>query len=826
MLNIDMQKRSKGFTLSEIVVTMAVLAIFLAVVLPLFTVQKNFTGTDKDAADCVVKEGAASLTSTTCAAALNKCVRNKSNACNTLLNLASTYSDPAMTVLGEACNQGGKQACSLLINRCIDNSANCDVAGETYDIHNYLAWKADNTGLTSAQVAAKDLMYNLLKEKMNLAVANIADRVISDCHDDSTSMACTLLGHKVYNFNAEDESDFNEMNAEFGTIFRNGNAQLVKDYWANQYGLSSLDTIRDIVISGSYMYITGTVGGYDPMFMKVNISDGTVVWKKVYAAGWASTFRLVLGNNAIYAVGLERFTSGYTDNNILVMKINQSDGSFVWSNRYGGAGNDGGYNMIDVSDIAISGSNLYIASSETSDSDGGGFDIVVMKLNESDGTVVWKNQYGGVNDDGANAIKVSGSYVYVAGSTALDDPACVYQFAMKLNTSDGTVVWKKSFGWEGWGTTPSYDMLVSGGYVYMAGQGSGDVGITVVKLQDANDSSGGSWVWGKHFQDGGGCFGNWVGDIRIVLSGSNLYVIGTDNIGCSADNSFGLLIKMGTDGSVSWARKFKSTKSTGFYALDYANGYVYIGGTMVQTPGNSLLNDNRYALLMRVNDNPGNNISRWEVQGHDITSVWGSECYWDMISVAIPSGATGWTLEGTTLDDEPITSGAGNWTLEGTTIDTEAISAGTWTVYSDGAIGWALEGVTLDDEPVNDWTTQYYYITTSDANEITNVKGKIVSAAITQDISETGSNILYLVSFDGRETWKRWNGTGWETVDTTHGLNDYALISSCNTEAEVEAGLDNLTMPSGTDSLDIAAFLTTGDFRHTPYLNTIDIWYY
>ncbi len=125
----------------------------------------------------------------------------------------------------------GKQACSLLINRCIDNSANCDVASETYDIHNYLAWKADNTGLTSAQVAAKDLMYKSFEGKNESGVENIADRVISDCHDDSTSMACTLLGHKVYNFNQEDESDFNEIDPELGTIFRNGSAKLVNDYW-------------------------------------------------------------------------------------------------------------------------------------------------------------------------------------------------------------------------------------------------------------------------------------------------------------------------------------------------------------------------------------------------------------------------------------------------------------------------------------------------------------------------------------------------------------------------------------------------------------------
>lgn len=825
MLNIDMQKRSKGFTLSEIVVTMAVLAIFLAVVLPLFTVQKNFTGTDKDAADCVIKEGAASLTSTACATALSKCVRNKSNACNTLLNLASTYSDPSMTVLGEACNQGGKQACSLLINRCIDNSANCDVANETYDIHNYLAWKADNTGLTSAQVAAKDLMYNLLKEKMNLAVENIADRVIDDCRADSTSMACTLLGHKVYNFNQEDEYEFDEMNAEFGTIFRNGNAQLVKDTWANQYGLWTLETARDIVISGNYAYITGTGGGYNPLFMKVNISDGTVVWKKVFGTGWASCFRLVLGNNAIYAVGNEKFTSGYTNTNILVMKINQSDGSFVWSNRYGGAGNDGGPNMVNLSAIAISGSDLYITSMESSDSYGGSGDILVMRLNESDGSVVWKNQYGGTNYDTGTAIKVSGSYVYVAGETALDDPSCTYQFAMKLNTSDGTVVWKKVFGWEGWGSTPCYDMDVSDGYVYMVGLGAGSVGITVVKLQDANDSSGGSWVWGKHFQDGiGGCFGYWVGGLKVTVSGSNLYVIGTDNTSCSADASFGLLIKMGTDGSTKWARKFGGPRSTGFYSVAYASGYIYVAGSMVQTPGTSLLNDNRYVLLMKLNDNPGTNVTRWYVQGHDITSNWGSECFWDLISAAIPTGATGWTLEGNTIDTEAIRNS--EWTYEGTTIDTEPITTATWVIATDDEFGWPLEGVTLDDEPVTDWETEYYYIATTDTNNIQDVKAKTVKATITQDLSETGSNILYLVSFDGRGTWCVWDGDSWETVDTSLGLNDYTVAASGNTAAELVDGFNNHAVPAGATSIDIVAFLSTGDTRHTPYLNTIDIWYY
>jgi len=59
-------------------------------------------------------------------------------------------------------------------------------------------------------------------------------------------------------------------------------------------------------------------------------------------------------------------------------------------------------------------------------------------------------------------------------------------------------------------------------------------------------------------------------------------------------------------------------------------------------------------------------------------------------------------------------------------------------------------------------TTQPYYLTTTDTSQIalSNYVTKINSATITAS-TPTNTSITGLVSFDGRLTWKKWNGSGW-----------------------------------------------------------------
>jgi len=796
--NVRIYKTKQGFTLSEILITMAVLAIFAAVVIPLFTIQKNFTGRDKDAADCVIKEGAASLTSTACAAALSKCERNKGNTCNTLLNLVGSYSDPALTVLGQACDNGGKQACGILINRCIDDSDNCDIASETYDIHEYLARQADNTALTEAQINSKDLMYNLLKAKMDLGVSNLYNRAMADCQADSASMACTLVGHKLYHFNQEDEADFAEMDSEYGTIFKNSNARLTNDYWIKRYGGAGDDQGQSIVVSGNYIYVAGyeasdTAGNYDVFVMKLNKSDGTSVWKKHY--GGVSSDKgtlLAVSGDYIYATGYEQSdTAGLDD--VFVMKLNESDGSSVWKKHYGGASFDQAYSL------AVSGGYIYVTGREISDT-AGSFDVFVMKLNESDGSSVWKKHYGGTNSDNGALLTVSGGYVYVVGYEASDTAGDGDVFVMKLNESDGTTVWKKHYGGVGFDYSKSF--VVSGSYIYVIGSENSDTtgsyDAFVMKLNESDGSS----VWKKHY---GGS--NSDEAYFLALDGNYIYITAYEQSDTSGNYEI-LIMKLNeSDGSSVWKKHCGAAGSDTGYSLAVSGDYIYITGYE-----NSDTAGGYDVFVMRINKHQTSSKmnSFWTADGVAMGALWTADGLAIKNTVAAP---TLWATAGTvTTGATGIAMGAG-WTADGT-----AMGAG-WTDATMGA-GWTADGV-----PITGFIADYYYIMTSATNNISNIKSKIISATITQDTTASGTAIKYLVSFDGGSGWKKWDGDSWEVFDTSTGLTGYTVASGGNTAAEVQTGLTNYTVPAGS-SLDILIYLSTTDYRNTPTLDSIDIWYY
>lgn len=821
------QKKSKGFTLSEVVITMAVLAIFLAVTVPLFTLQKGFTGTDKDAADCITK-GTFDIASTACKAALSKCERNKGNTCNTLLNLVSSYSDPALTVLGQACTNGGKQACGILINRCIDNSANCEVTDKTYDIHNYLALAATDTSI------GKETMYNLLKTKMDLGISNIYDRVITDCQADSASMACTLIGHKVYQFNADDENDFIEMDPDYGTIFNNSKIQLTNDYWLLQYGGiyddgQYLDTgWRNIVVpsaDGNYLYVAGaenSVGGNNwqntctaAYVMKTNISNGSVVWKKHY--GCATAAAMTVSGNYIYIAGDFWYGPPRSGEAFIAKLDDTQNGTVVWKKQYGGGASD------FIKTIAVSGNNIYVAGSEYSDtSNSGRSEMLVMMVDDSlNGTAVWKKKFGGTKYDELHNLKVYGNYVYIVGwdssdtqFSGADDGIDVY--VAKLNAPNGTVVWEKHYGYQA--DDEGYDLVVSGNYVYVTGRTKAGYSIPgwdvlAMKLNDADDSTGGTIVWKKKY---GQSTYNEVGSY-IYAAGNYIYVSGYEDSGGNNDI---LLMKINqSDGSAVWKNRYGNTGDEKGQSLVVLGDYIYVAGFENSDAAGGVYD----VVLMKINKNiSSSNIGTWTLgtggNGEDILNTkWGFNG-----GEAMSIDPARWISDGVDIKT-PTTAADALWTTgEAETTGGTGTDITTWANPNGMDIGvyW-----TVNAAPITGWRPFYYYIMTSDTNHISGIKAKTISAAITQDTTPAGTNIKYLVSFDGRLTWQMYDGSAWQDVNTLNGLNDYTVATSGSTAAQIQTGLTNYTVPAGS-SLDFAIYLLSSDNTATPYVDSIDIWYY
>lgn len=146
-------------------------------------------------------------------------------------------------------------------------------------------------------------------------------------------------------------------------------------------------------------------------------------------------------------------------------------------------------------------------------------------------------------------------------------------------------------------------------------------------------------------------------------------------------------------------------------------------------------------------------------------------------------------------------------------LDEIRLSHGTDRGWTGSSIGVPASGY---------YGTQYaagpYYITTLNPSRIDLSGGDFISSATVACSVPASASLKFLVSFDGRATWKTWNGSAWSAV----ALSATNIESSGMTPAALQSALPNWIPALGT-TLDIAASLKTGDSAVTPTLDNVQI---
>jgi hypothetical protein len=300
--------------------------------------------------------------------------------------------------------------------------------------------------------------------------------------------------------------------------------------WALRAGGARFDDeAYGVAVNGNAVYVTG------------GFSSATADFGPVLLANTAST-----------GGGADVFVTKLTDT-----------GSVVWAQRAGGlSGGDEGRS------IAVSGSNIYITgrffsttasfSTTTLANANPGFpyspDAYVAKLSDagSAGTFVWAQAWGGRNEEGAFAVAVSGSTVYVAGA---------FTNGFVSNTSPA------NFG--------PFTLVSQGpqnGYVAKFA----DAGLTV------------GFVWVQQISSFSYC-----GALAMAVSGSAVYLAGAFNFGsvflgpitlrnASLANTYdGFVARLddaGTTSSFAWAQRFGGQADEEAMALAVNGPNVYLAG--------------------------------------------------------------------------------------------------------------------------------------------------------------------------------------------------------------------------------------------------------
>jgi hypothetical protein len=407
---------------------------------------------------------------------------------------------------------------------------------------------------------------------------------------------------------------------------------------------TAVDATGNVYLAGNF---TNTVvlgsttltslGDYDVFVAKFNSVSNQFVW--VQRAGGMEYERataLAVSGSSVYVAGFfasstASFGTTTLTNSLpstydaFVAKLTDagSTGGFVWAQRAGGTGDDG------INALAVSGTSVCVAGNFASSTvpfgtttltSAGGSDVFVAKLTDlgSTGSFVWAQRAGGMGNEYARTLAVSGSSVYVSGfflsamasfgATTLTNAGYQDVFVAKLTDSGstGSFVWAQQAG--GTGDDSATALAVSGTSVYVAGTFSsptanfslttltnaGNQDVFVARLTDAGST--GSFVWARRAGGTGTEYAT-----SLAVSGTNVYMAGyfgslTIDFGSITLANAGMastydvfaakLTDVGSMSNVAWAQRAGGTDNDFATALTLSGTNVYVAGTFSSLTAN------------------------------------------------------------------------------------------------------------------------------------------------------------------------------------------------------------------------------------------------
>lgn len=296
---------------------------------------------------------------------------------------------------------------------------------------------------------------------------------------------------------------------------QDGTADPIK-FWDKTYGGSERETdVHSIktsdggflICSSSQSGISGTktsahLGSWDWWVFKVDAA-GQVQWDFSLGAASEDGFRgaAIQAKDGNYIL-TGHIHTGVTDKvnseplggrDILVIKINAQDQSIMWQARIGGDQDDVSYDLIENSngDIFVSGYTL--STNISGYSNKGSLDLLLSKI-DSDGQVSWVKTFGGAGFESADKmISLSDNSIVVGGysnSTDLNTPnnGNFDYWLLKLD-SDGVLIWDHLYGGSQLDAVRSLGADEEGN-IYVGGESYSDI-----EGQKSDTARGGQDIW-------------------------------------------------------------------------------------------------------------------------------------------------------------------------------------------------------------------------------------------------------------------------------------------------------------------------------------------
>ena len=354
-----------------------------------------------------------------------------------------------------------------------------------------------------------------------------------------------------------------KIKASSGGIVKEKSLDLtVLNLWAKAYGSYSNDEALSIqktsdggFIVAGYMRISGT--NDDIWVLKLD-KDGNVQWQKVFGGPFLDqAYDVKETSDGNYIVAGYSVTSVPSpQRNGFIVKLD-SDGNFLWSLTYGDTADDEEFRSLTISQE--SGVEYIIVTGYTKSFGAGGEDAWILKVNSSDGSIIWQKAYGTSNDDRFQRVITSsynGSVSYVfAGRTYTSSTR--YDFWLMVTDKDGNIKMSKryfypllspgdEFSWDIKETQDGAFVIIDLADRYI-GSGGRDIWILKIRKED------GEIIWQKAF---GGQYDDEARSLLIDENG-DIIIAGTARSLVSGSNAYDIwILRLDKDGNLKWQKVY------------------------------------------------------------------------------------------------------------------------------------------------------------------------------------------------------------------------------------------------------------------------------
>jgi hypothetical protein len=281
-------------------------------------------------------------------------------------------------------------------------------------------------------------------------------------------------------------------------------------------------------------------------------------------------------DGSIYVSGRQRRTASNLWQTIIV----KYDGNTLqrqWVKSFGGE--DNAFNRVHVDSngnviIALCFKGVFPSSGLPSGF--GNFDIVVAKLNQADGAVIWAKQIGSTGVDCGFDVKTDSSNNVIAtafseGNLQGPNLGNVDSVIFKFDTN-GTELWRKQFGASG---TDLGGVNIDGANNVIV-TGVLDQGFTSSAYIRKYDS-GGTLLWSNTLDTSGQDYFNGA----AIDSSNNIYASGATSANIALPNQGGtdiILLKYNSDGAEQWRKQYGSSNSEYAAPLIDSSGNIILQG--------------------------------------------------------------------------------------------------------------------------------------------------------------------------------------------------------------------------------------------------------